>query len=280
MPAVKRHRRRSERPATDAPDTRSTRRADRPAGPIDALFSVLFELGAIVLEMVAIPLRAWMRVAEVVGAAVLTGAQAAWPPLRAAWRAILAALRFAERVVTPGRTTAAVAIVAAVALGASQYSDYRAVRVGAPQYQPVESVAPAPEVAKRDPRSAHGSWLIFIAAAAVVVIVFSYRGRWRLARLLAILGLAALAVAIFGDHDAGLRAGRVGIAYQGAKPVLLDGYWAEIVSAAVLAISGRLLAHYLGRAAGGRTPARARDRAGGLARLRRNRRSRPARAAG
>lgn len=252
-----------------------------PPGAIDALFKLVFELAAIAAEVIAIPLRAWMRVAEVAGAAVLAGARAAWPPLLAAWRALGVAERVAERVVTPARATAVVALCAAVALAASQYADYRAVRVGDLQYRAVETVAPAPEVAKRDPRTAHGAWLVAIAAAAVVVIVVSYRGRWRFARLLLVLGAAALAVAVVHDHDVGLRAGQAGVAYQDAKPVLLDDYWAEIVAAAVLALCGPLLALYLGREAAEQAPEGGPRRSGSAAGRRRGGgRSRPARAAG
>jgi hypothetical protein len=247
---------------------------------VDALFRLIFELAAIAAEVVAIPLRAWMRVAEIAGVVVLAATRAAWPPLRAIWRGVRAALGFAERAVTPARATAVVALFAAVALAASQYVDYRAVQVGESQYQGVESVAPAPEVAKRDPRTAHGAWLIAIAVVAVVVIVVSYGGRGRLARLLLVLGVVALAVAVLHDHDVGLRPGQAGTAYEGAKPVLLDGYWAEIIAAAVLALCGPLLALHLGRASAGPAPAGERRRRRSKDRGRRGERSRPASAAG
>jgi hypothetical protein len=247
-------------------------------GVIDALFKLVFDLGAIAAEMVAIPLRAWMRVAEVAGAAVLAAALAAWPPLVAIWRALLAGLRVAERVVTPARATAVVALFAAFALAASQYTDYRAVRVGDPEYQAVQSVAPAPEVDKRDPRNAHGDWLLAIAAVAVMAVAVSYRGRWRVARLLLVLGVAALAVAVLHDHDTGLRAGQAGLDYQGAKPVLLDGYWAEIVASVVLALCGPLLALHLAREAGRAAESPSRRPRSSANQEHRPGRSRPARA--
>jgi hypothetical protein len=63
-------------------------------------------------------------------------------------------LRLAERKVTPARGLAVVALAATIGLGASQFTDYRAVEVGAASYRTVENVAPA-----RMPRCrrAHGA---------------------------------------------------------------------------------------------------------------------------
>jgi hypothetical protein len=239
------------------PDLKRDRR--RTEAPGKALRKVVYELGAIGAEMVAIPLRAWMRAAEAAGALVLSAYRLSRPRFFAALRALRAAVRFLERVVTPARATTLVALCAAAVLAGSQFTDYRAVDVGSTQYQGVGDVAPAPEVAKRDPRTAHGDWLIAVAAAAALLVLASYGGRWRLARLLFPLGLIALAVALLHDHDAGLNAGSAGNAYEGAKAVLLDGYRTEIVAAIVLALTGPLLSRSLRLQAAAR-PERTRSR--------------------
>jgi hypothetical protein len=200
-----------------------------------------------------------MRVAEAAGSLVLAGARFAWPRLLAAWRALRALVRTLERVVTPARATAVVALCAAGVLAGSQFTEYRAVRVGDTQYQPVETVAPAPQVAEKDPRTAHGNWLLVVAAVSGVIVAISYGGRWRMARLLFPLGLVAVAVAVFGDHDTGLNAGQAGNSYEGAKAVLLDGYWTQIVAGAMLALCGPLLSRYLRMR---EAPSRSRAKAG------------------
>jgi len=246
-----------------------------PASPLRLLGSIVYDLAAIAAEMLAIPARLWMRAAEAAGAVVLRVALALWPILVGAWKLAGRILERAARVVTPLRATTVVAVAAALALGASQFSDYRTVDIGAAQYQSVQSVAPAPEVASHDPRSAHGAWLIVIAGLSLVVIAVSVTRRPRLARALVPLGLAAVAIAVLHDHDTGLKAGRAGITYEGAQPVLLEGYWAELAAGAVLAACGPLLALHARR----REP---RTASSGAPRLRRAQRprSRPAGAAG
>lgn len=259
MPGLKRPRR--ARTRVDRPPSRTAAR--RPTGPVGALAGIAADLLAIAVEMLAIPARAWMRVAEGAGRLVLGAARAAWPPLLAAWRAGLGLLRLTERVITPARMTAVVALGAAVMLAASQFVDYRAVSLGETQYRAVENVAGAPQVAARDPRSAHGAWLIVIALASVAVVAVSYGRRWRLSRLLLVLGAAAAAVTLLHDHHAGLEPGQAGVAYEGATPVLLAGYWAQLASAGILALCGPLLAFHLGAGRERRARGPARRRAAG-----------------
>jgi hypothetical protein len=243
--------------------------AEARQSPLQLVFRIVFDLVAIAGEMLAIPARLWMRVAEVAGAIVLSLARALWLLLVPIWHAGGRLVGWGARVVTPARATVIVAVAAAVALGASQWSDYRTVNIGAPQYVDVENVAPAPEVASRDPRSAHGDWVLLIAVVGLGVVGVSALARPRVARLLLPLGLGAVAVAVFHDHDVGLQTGRAGIAYEGAEAALLSGYWAEIAAGLALAACGPLLALNLGR----------REPAGRTARRRRplpETRSRPA----
>ncbi len=88
-------------------------------------------------------------------------------------------LAAAARVVTPARTAVVVGLFAVGALAASQFVDYRAVEIGAPDYHGVTAVAPPPAVDPADPRSAHGLWLIVIAAVAFAIILCCGCGAWQ-----------------------------------------------------------------------------------------------------
>jgi hypothetical protein len=60
----------------------------------------------------------------------------------------------------------------------------------------------------------------------------------------AICGLLGLAVSLAIDLPQGLDAGRPGLAFSGADAVLLQGFWAQVSSSAVLVLCGGLLAVY------------------------------------
>ena len=250
---LRRRRGRSPAAATDVtarpPGDRPARAPETPAEP---LVSVLVDVLAIVREALLWPGRLWLGTAEVAGAFVLSAWEAvALPLLELGVAALRAALRFAERQVTPARGLTVVALAASIALGASQFSDYRAVEVGAPAYKAVENVAPAPQVDRQSPRSAHGIAVFAIAVAGLFVTAFAVGRNWRLARLLTLLGLAAFLISLLVDAPQGLREGSVGIDYEGAQAVLLGGFWAQLWSAVTLAVVGPLLAAQLraGRAA-------------------------------
>jgi len=157
-------------------------------------------------------------------------------------RALDGALRRAERTLTPARALALVALAAVICLGASQFGDYRAVEVGAPQYRGVESIAQAPELAQRSPRSAHGAWVLAIAVGALLVLGLAVTRNGRLARLLVFLGAAVVVISLAVDAPPGLREGTVGIAYEGADAVLLGPFWVQLFSGVTLMVVGPLLA--------------------------------------
>jgi len=153
--------------------------------------------------------------------------------------------RAARRHVTPQATVAFVGIAAAVGLAVSQFFDYHGVAVDAPNYAgEVGSVAPAPITGTETAGSAHLWVLIPIAAAAVVLVIATYRGHTRFAGAVALCGLLGLAVALAVDLPQGLDAGRPGLAFSGSEAVLLQGFWAEVACSAVLVLCGGLLAHY------------------------------------
>jgi hypothetical protein len=218
----------------------------RPEAFARTLFYAFVDLVAIVREMLARPWRLCLGAAEVAGEIVLS----AWetvvlPPLELGLRALRAVLRFGERQVTPGRGLAVVALAATITLGASQFSDYRAVEIGAPAYSGVETVAPAPELGRKSPRSAHGIAVFAIAVAALLVTALAVGGNWRLARLLTVLGVAVILISLLVDAHKGLREGLAATTYEGAKATLLAAFWVQLWSGVTLAVSGPLLAVYL-----------------------------------
>jgi len=154
-------------------------------------------------------------------------------------------LRLAEREVTPARGLAVVALAATIGLGASQFTDYRAVEVGAASYRSVENVAPAPKMGQQSPRAAHGVAVFAIAIAGFLVTALAMARNWRLARLLIFLGIAVILISLLVDAPQGLREGSVAIDYQGAKATLLGGFWVQLCSAITLAFVGPLLAAQL-----------------------------------
>jgi len=211
-----------------------------------AVRSVAADALGVAREILRWPTRIWMTVAEALGSAIL----AAWravvlPALRLGRRLLRVALAFGERIVTPARGLAVVALAATIALGGSQFSDYRAVQVGTPQYVDVQDVAQAPEVDRAMPRSAHGISVFAIAVACLFVTFFAVWRNWRLARLLLFAGLAVVAISLFVDRPDGLRLGTAGEAYAGAHAVLLGGFWVQLFSGVTLAVVGPLLAAQL-----------------------------------
>jgi hypothetical protein len=147
--------------------------------------------------------------------------------------------------VTPLSTVAFVGVAAAVGLGVSQFFDYHGVAVDAPNYAgEVGATAPAPIVGTETAGSAHLWVLIPIAAAAVFLVVATYRGQTRFAGAVALCGLLGLAVALAIDLPQGLDAGRPGLAFSGAQAELLQGFWAEVACSAVLILCGGLLSLY------------------------------------
>jgi len=153
--------------------------------------------------------------------------------------------RATQRHVTPLSTVAFVGVAAAVGLGVAQFFDYHGVAVDAENYAgEVGSVAPAPITARETAGSAHLWVLLPLAGAGAVLVIATYLGRTRLAAAVSICGLLGLAVALAIDLPQGLDAGRAGLAFSGSDAVLLEGFWAEAASSAMLMLCGGLLALY------------------------------------
>jgi hypothetical protein len=203
------------------------------------------EVAAILVEVVAIPARIAMRLAQRIGRTLLAIGRVVLPLVVLAGEAARGAIRIAERVVTPARALLAVVLCVVVTLGASQFADYRGVRVGAPQYRAVEAVSLTPQRDREDAIWAHGPWLLVVAGAAVAVTAFSLQGRWRLARMLSLCGAIVIVVSLAIDAPKGLREGQTAQFYEGTEAVLLGPFWVQLASGAVLLAAGPLLAAYL-----------------------------------
>jgi hypothetical protein len=205
--------------------------------------SVAVDVVGIAREIVRWPARIWMAVAEALGAGILlVWRQGVVPVLRLMRRLLRIALAWGERTATPARGLAVVALAATIAIGASQFGDYRGVQVGTQDYAKVETVAPAPQVQRAKPTSAHGVSVFAIAVACLFVLLFAVWRNWRLARLLFFGGLAVVAISLFVDRPDGLSLGTAGEAYTGAKAVLLGPFWVQLFAGATLVFVGPLLA--------------------------------------
>jgi hypothetical protein len=204
----------------------------------------LAEVLAIAREMLAIPAAMALGLAERIGLVVLAAWRLAVPVLQSAVRLARRVLAIAEREVTPARGLAAVIVAAAVLLAVAQFVDYREVRAGVPAYADVENVAPAPQVAgtAKSTGSAHAFLPLLVSLATIAVVALAMSGRWRLPRLLVVLGAVVVALGLLVDMPKGLDEGQVAVQFEGAEAALLGGFWAQLSAAAVIAVCGPLLA--------------------------------------
>jgi hypothetical protein len=243
---------RAEKEAAEAARV-SRRRSKRPEGgaqaPLGSLGSALWrglgEVYAIAREMLSIAATVALRVAERIGNFELLILRTALIP---AWRRLVTfatvAIRSVEREITPVRATAAVSLFALAIIVVSQFTEYREVRAGVPAYAGVESVAGAPRVdgTVKDAGQAHAYLLLPVALFGLACLAGALRGRWRLARLLALAGAVTILVSLVIDAPKGLDEGVLEIQFEGAEARLLGGFWAQLSAGVVLLVTGPLLA--------------------------------------
>jgi len=219
----------------------------RPETPIGLLADAV----AIAREIVLWPVRIVLALAEPIGFAVLAAWRRIYPVLVDGWEVARAWIEVAEHRVRPVHGFAVVTAVAIGGLVASQFTDYRGVSVGTPQYHGVEAVAPAPRVDSQTPTWAHSITLLVVAAAAAALTLLALRGRWRTARLLVLAGAIVVIVSLAIDLPQGLDASNssagpggvaVSTAYEGADAKLLDGFWAQLAAGVLLIVAGPALA--------------------------------------
>ena len=179
--------------------------------------------------------------------ALVDGFQAAFGWIGRALRAVGRALGGAlEAAVTPARALAFVAIAAAGFLIASQFVDYHGVAVSVPQYAgEIGTIADAPLTDLETTGSAHLYLLGVAGLAAIALAVITLRGRWRLGRVIGLIGLAGIAVTLLIDLPQGLDAGRAGVSYQDSEARLIEGFWAQLAACAALFVCGPLLGRYV-----------------------------------
>jgi uncharacterized membrane protein len=205
-------------------------------------------------------------------AALLLGLLAVLAPyLQLAGRLLHRAVGAASRVLTPSRAIALTAIGCALLLAASQFADYRGVGIGTEQYRGLESVAPAPEVDRRETGSAHSYLLLPAALLAIAALLLAVRTRrWRACRIAAAVGIAAILVSLLIDRPQGLDPGDAARDFVGVEATLLGGFWMQLFAGLALTLTSLLLAselrrepvrpHALGRGERGRGGRRRRGR--------------------
>ena len=151
----------------------------------------------------------------------------------------------ASRLLTPIRVLALVVAGAAVLLALSQYADYRTISISNDAYSGVQTVAPAPETGRLEAGDAHSYVFVPIAIACLLLLGGALTGRWRLCRLIALAGAAAIVVALVVDRPAGLDTGDAALTFDGVSASLLGGFYAQIAAGILLIGSSSLLAREL-----------------------------------
>ena len=174
-----------------------------------------------------------------------------------------------SRAITPARGLLIAAIGCAVLLGLSQFADYRGVAIGVDDYDPaIAAVAPAPEVGRAELGSAHSYLMVPVALLAIAVLLLaSLRGRWKLCRLVALIGVLVLVVSLGIDRPTGLDEGSVARDFAGAEAKLLGGFWVQVFAGIGLIVTSLLLGREIRRDGSSRERSR-----GGSERARRERR--------
>ncbi len=244
-----------------------TQPATRPAGRREAVkdragsFASIakrsgVELLGIARELIRIPAALYMRIAEWLGGYVLAAWLRLWPLLVRAWHLAGRGLVWAQGVATPARVTVVVALVCAIAIAGSQWTDLSATSTGIDAYEGLEEVVTAPDVATESVGSAHAWVGVPLALIAALLIIGSARGRPKLARLIIPVGIAVVAVSLLIDRPAGLDEGNDAVAYENVTTELLPGFWAQLVSGAVLILLAAVLIRVLQPEHSARRPAR------------------------
>jgi hypothetical protein len=214
---------------------------------LGAVFAIFFEVLGFILNV-----------------AIAVGSRIARPIGR-----VLAQLRryvdAASRIATPTLVLALVVAAAAVLLALSQYADYRSISIGNDAYSGVQNVAPAPETARLPTGDPNSYIFVPIGIVCLLLLGGALTGRWRLCRLIALAGVAAIVVAVVVDRPAGLDTGDAALAFDGVRATLLGGFYAQIAAGVLLIGSSFLLAREL-------RPAAAAEHASARGRMRRARR--------
>jgi hypothetical protein len=261
-------------------------RATRPAGVLAAAGGVAKDVRAWIAKTAPRAGQLLLRAAVAFFSAffaalgmLLNLAGAGWRfvrgPLRAAIIRLDRATRTASRAVTPARALAVVAAGALVLLALSQFADYRTISIGNDSYAPgIQTVAPAPVAETDATGSAHSYLMVPLAIAGLVLLAAALTGRRRLCGAIALIGLAAVLVALLHDRPAGLDTGDRPLEYEGVKATLVGGFYAQIAAGLALIVSSLLLGRELRLASPAGSPRKRPSAEPSRLRLRRRRRPR------
>lgn len=148
----------------------------------------------------------------------------------------------ASAVLTPQRAICLAILAAAACLVVTQFTDYRAVEIGQPGYAGLPA-AEAPTVGGRTAGAAHAYLLVPVGLLAALLALAGMRRERRrgLGWIVFLLGVIALAVALFVDLPAGTDVGAQAARFSGTEAVLYDAFYAEIAAAAGMMLGGALL---------------------------------------
>lgn len=170
-----------------------------------------------------------------VGSAARTVAAMSEGPLARARGGAARGLRTASVLVTPTRALLVATLGCALLLALTQFVDYRGVVIGGAQFEEVEGVAPPPEVDREEAGSAHAYAFVPAAMLAALIAGFAaHTGRWRLCRLVALIGIVVVLVSFGVDRSAGLDEGEVARDFADTEAKLLSGWWAQLFAGLAL----------------------------------------------
>jgi hypothetical protein len=210
------------------------------------------KVGRAVLAALAAAFALFFALIGVVLTALIAAGLLVAGPVGAVLRALDRAARAASRLLTPVRVLTGVVAGAAILLALSQYADYRMVSIGNDAYSGVQTVAPAPETGRLEAGDPHSYAFVPVAIACLLILAVAViGGRWRLLRLVAVAGAAAIVVALLVDRPAGLDPGTAAVSFEGVRATLIGGFYAQIAAGVLLIGSSSLLAREL-RLAGAR----------------------------
>ena len=149
------------------------------------------------------------------------------------------ALVVLDRLLTPRRALVVVVGAGIAALIASQFLDFRATEVGQAAYDPIQDITRAPRIDVQTPMDAHSILLLAVGAIALTGLVgATVGGRRAFGGLIALAGLATIAVTLLVDLPKGLDVAVAEISYSGVVAVLLSGFWVQLAAGFVLATGG------------------------------------------
>lgn len=144
-----------------------------------------------------------------------------------------------DRVLTPRRALVVVAAAGIATLIASQFLDFRATEIGQAAYDPIQDITRAPRIDVQTPIDSHSILLLVVGAVALAGLVgAAATGRRAFGGLIALAGVATIAVTLLIDLPNGLDVEVAEISYSGVVAVLLSGFWAQLAAGFVLAAGG------------------------------------------